>query len=95
MWAHVKTHGQCPRQCSGICRVFEDGQQFGDPYRYAFAFQMIDETTAEIVGISVRPPKPSEVRVALRAAKMLGWRVVRERKSGARQGMRDITRERI
>lgn len=94
MYAHIQRSGQCERQCAGVCRVYEDGAKWGDPYRYAFAFLIVDDGVAEVVGISVRPPTVDEVRCALRAAKDAGLRVVRDRKSGARQGLRDITRER-
>lgn len=78
-----------------MCRVYEDGQVFGDPYRYAFEFIMVEDGVAEIVGIAVRPPTVDEVRCALRAAKEAGLRVVRDRKAGVRHGLREITRKRV
>jgi hypothetical protein len=74
-------------------RIFEDGQVYGSPYRYVFPFRMIDDHTVEVYGIAGRPPTPDEVRCALVECKRRGWRVVRERKCGARQGMREITRK--
>ena len=51
--------------------------------------------TIELVGIVGRAPTPGEARCMLRECKRRGWSVVRERKSGARQGVRDVTRERV
>lgn len=93
LWAHVERVGRCENQCSGLMRIFEDGQVYGSPYRYVFPFRMIDDHTVEVYGIAGRPPTPDEVRCALVECKRRGWRVVRERKCGARQGMREITRK--
>lgn len=92
MWAHIERGGQCEKQCSGCIRIFEDWYVFGGPYRYSFPFVMFDETTIELQGIVGRAPTPSEGRAMLRACKAAGLRVMRERKSGARLGTREITR---
>lgn len=94
MWAHIERHGQCEKSCAGVVRIFDDWQSYGDPYRYAFSFIMQDESTIELVGISGRAPTPEEARTGLRTVRHAGLKVMRERRSGVRQGMREIkTRE--
>jgi len=94
VWAHVQRRGCCDRQCHGYIRIFEDGQvPFVDPYRYIFPFEFIAENVIEITGVVDRVPTPSEAREMLREVKRRGWSVVRERKSGARQGVRRVDRE--
>jgi hypothetical protein len=89
MWAHIEQHGQCLRQCSGIARVFEDGQVFGDHYRYAMKFHKISDTEIEVIGVT-QPPTMQEAHAIARAFRAAGLRVRRDRKSGARQGLRPI-----
>jgi len=93
VWAHVQRNGLCDRQCTGLIRIFDDDAVWGDEYRYVFPFRMVDERTIELVGIVGRAPTPSEARCMLRECRRRGWSVVRERKSGARQGVRRVDRE--
>ena len=58
-------------------------------------FRVIEDGFAELVGVTGRAPTPDEARAGFRAAKHAGFRVIRERKSGQRQGLREITRERV
>lgn len=95
MWAHIERHGQCDKACAGVVRIFDDWQSYGDPFRYAFSFIMQDENTIELVGISGRAPTPAEARAGLRTCRQAGLKIVRERKSGALQGRREITRKKV
>lgn len=96
MYAHIQRRGRCKNKCHGYIRIFDDGKvPFVDAYRYIFPFEFVDDGVIEITGIVDRAPTPSEGRAMLRAVKEQGWRVVRDRKEGARQGLREITRRRI
>jgi hypothetical protein len=90
MWAHIQTVGRCERQCSGLIRIFEDGQEFGEPYRYAFPFRVVDDETIEIYGVAGRAPTASEARAMLRAVRERGWRVSWRRVEGARPGKHEM-----
>jgi hypothetical protein len=86
LWAHIE-------QFDGGCiRVFNDGAEYGDPPVFAFTFKRVSESTIAIVGLVGRAPKPSEGRAMLKACKEAGLLVTRERKTGRRQGWRDISR---
>lgn len=95
MWAHIERCGRCDKQCGGRVRVFEDGQQFGDTYRYIFSFTMIDDQHIMVDGMAARAPTAAEMRAALEACHAQGLRVLQHRHSGARQGIVDITREKF
>jgi hypothetical protein len=95
VWGHVARYGRCEKQCSGYIRIFDDGQGYGDKYRYVFPFHMVAEDAIELGGIGgkgQRPPTAAELRAALRACKEAGLKVLRERKAGRRRGVREITR---
>ena len=98
-WAHIERFGSCERQCSGVMRIFEDGQQFGDSYRYVLHFRFVADNVVELFGVANstdgRPPTVSEARAALLEFSRRGWRVVRDRKAGARQGLREISRKKV
>jgi hypothetical protein len=88
LWAHVERVGWCEQACSGLIRIYEDGDTWGDPYRYAFPFRMVADDTIELYGIAGRAPTIEEARTMLAEVKQRGWRVVRERKSGWKPGVR-------
>ena len=85
-WAHIERFGSCERQCSGVMRIFDDGQQFGDKYRYSFSFRMVDDATIELYGIVGRAPTIGEVRALATECRRRGWKVIWDRKCGARPG---------
>ncbi len=86
MWAHVERVGFCHESCSGLIRIYEDGQVWGDPYRYAFPFRMVDDHTIELYGVAGRAPTIAEVRALADECRRRGWRVNFDRKCGARPG---------
>ena len=92
LWAHVERVGFCEESCSGLIRIFEDGQTWGDPYRYAFPFRMVDHHTIELYGIAGRAPTPAESRAMLAECKRRGWSVMRHRRAGARLGIKYIVK---
>ena len=92
MYGHIERFGQCDKQCCGAVRIFEDGQVFGDQYRYAFPFHEIESGVIELHSIVGRAPTISETRAMLIACRDAGLIVNIERKSGAMQGTRVITR---
>jgi len=48
---------------SGLCRVGEDCEQYGDPYDIAFTLQWLDDGTYEIIGVD--RPLTRDDRVAI------------------------------
>jgi len=90
MWAHIEEHGQCDSKCSGLIRVFEDGQVFGDEYLYAMKFVKHDENTIEFVGVTKPAPTPSQGKAILAAVRAKNWRVLKDRKTGANPGVREV-----
>lgn len=93
MWAHIERSGRCERQCSGMIRVFDDEQQMGDPYRYAFAFHMVADDTIELIGVTGRTPTKSEVWAMIWACDAAGLKVRWNRRCGARKGIRSPRRK--
>ena len=90
MWAHVQRRGRCERQCHGYIRIFEDGQvPFVDPYRYSFAFELVEPDVIELTGVAVRGPTNEEVRALKEACRNLRWRVRFDRKCGASPGVHE------
>jgi len=89
LWAHVERVGHCEGKCSGLIRIFEDGQEWGDPYRYVFPFRMIDEKTIELYGVIGRAPTIGEVRAMAEACRARGWRVVFQRQCGVKPGLHE------
>lgn len=79
---------------AGLIRVFRGNRRHGDPYEWCVSFKDIGGDDIELVGC-VRAPTPNEARAGLRLMRQCGLRVVGLRRSGARPGMRDVTRERV
>lgn len=80
----------------GIFRVFAFDAEFGEPYEYALPFRRIDENTIEMVGVFANGkqnnvPLPHQWRAIRNAARRIGLRVIRRRRSGARPGLREVT----
>ena len=84
MWADVQ------RFRGGLIRVFKDDAKYGDPYTYAFTFKEIEDGLVEVVGVHGLPPTLSEGKAMLKAAKEAGLTVMKNRRSGANPGMREI-----
>ena len=87
--AHIERFGSCERQCSGVMRIFEDGVEWGDPYRYAFPFRMVDDHTIELYGIVGRAPTIAEVRALATECRRRGWKVIWDRKCGTMPGLHE------
>jgi hypothetical protein len=92
MWGHIERYGLCANQCSGCVRIFEDGQEFGEAYTYAFPFREIEPGVIHLHGIVKRAPTVSEAKAMLIACRDAGLTVNIERKSGRMIGTRTITR---
>jgi len=84
-WAHIEyfcEHG-------GVIRVFETGKAYGDRYCYALPFHKLSDNVIEFVGV-VTAPKLSYARAIKVACRAVGLEAVRERKSGARPGIKEF-----
>ena len=93
MFGIIERFGQCEKQCGGAIRIFEDGEHFGDKYRYSFPFHEVSDGVIEIHSIVGRAPTVSEARAMLMACKEAGLIVLIERKHGKMVGKRVITRK--
>ena len=83
-WGHVEWYD------GGLVRVFEDHQQFGDPYQYVMPFKKVDDETVELVGVT-RPPTISQARAILLALQREGLRIRKFRFRGAMTGYRTVS----
>ena len=87
MWAHIEHCGRCERQCCGTIRIFDDEQHMGDPYRYAFAFHMVEDGVIELTGMTGRAPTKGEVWAMIWACDEAGLTVTWDRHAGAKTGI--------
>jgi len=85
MWAHLDCRPHI------LARVFEDGQQYGDPYRFTMSLRLDDSDTVSVVGITERNvPTSEEARAIHRALKDNGFTVMRQRNTGCNPGEKEL-----
>lgn len=75
---------------TSLIRVFDEGTEFGDPYRYCVTAKWHDRETVELVG-TLRAPLPSERRAIMSALKSQGVkRVFFDRRKPGKTYRREI-----
>lgn len=62
---------------AGVLRVGQEFGQHGDPYEWSAAVRWLSPTEVELMGLSSRPPKPSEWRAIGQICKRAGIETVR------------------
>lgn len=93
-WAHVEWFA------GGLLRVFGGESEFGQPYRYAIPFKIVephvepvtDARAIEFVGASrqANVPRPSEWRAMREVMRDLGVTMRFERRGGVHPGTRNV-----